>query len=464
LKIKTSFLIMMLSHCRRRFLHIVLAAVAFSAYSSAASLVSPTAPVVVAGAGPASLVFVAQYLQLNPTGNIILYEKRPRPPTYSQSAHDDDDNETGFGAFGFGLGGRAQGLLAKVPGLLEPVKSVAFMFAGGRLMFVNQRDMCAEMICVLEKEYGLDGQRLKVVFESQVCGVNDDFTVNVTTSSKSGEETQECVPYSLLVAGDGTNSVIRQSLVDAKEIRCKRYLRNVGWKALQLPRQASLSPGFASFKNKKWTYGAMLPRFKDRSVLLMFWPKGKTYGNNNPFNANSPEKLRVELSEIFPNITAFPSDTVLQEFLDERPGRETFMKLNKHASPDRRIALLGDAAVGVYSLMGQGIASSTERAILLAEAVCSSNSVDNDQMIGISEALRSFSDESVREGHAITDLNLIAHAMSVPLIGRFAPWGGKMNILLQNPDVPYSDIRKRYQGWVRLSRLLWFFARVPMSD
>jgi hypothetical protein len=60
---------------------------------------------------------------------------------------------------------------------------MAFMFAGGRVMFVNRRDLCAEMTRSLEKEHsGLNDQRRKVVFESQLWEVNDDFTVNVTTS------------------------------------------------------------------------------------------------------------------------------------------------------------------------------------------------------------------------------------------------------------------------------------------
>jgi hypothetical protein len=84
-------------------------------------------------------------------------------------------------------------------------------------------------------------------------------------------------------------------------------------------------------------------------------------------------------------------------------------------------------------------------------------------MIAFSEALRSFSDESVREGHAITDLNLLDHAMAVPLIGRFVP-NPIQQASLHGPDVSYSDIRKQYQGWVRFGRFLWFFARVPMSD
>ena len=43
----------------------------------------------------------------------------------------------------------------------------------------------------------------------------------------------------------------------------------------------------------------MLPRFKDRSAVLMFRPKGRTYGQKNPFSANSPEKLMEELKEVF---------------------------------------------------------------------------------------------------------------------------------------------------------------------
>jgi hypothetical protein len=66
----------------------------------------------------------------------------------------------------------------------------------------------------------------------------------------------------------------------------------------------------------------------------------------------------------------------------------------------------------MYSRLGQGVSSSTQRAYFLAETVCTRSSVNNDQiMIDLPEALASFSDASVVEGHTITDLNyLIAHA------------------------------------------------------
>jgi 2-polyprenyl-6-methoxyphenol hydroxylase-like FAD-dependent oxidoreductase len=68
--------------------------------------------------------------------------------------------------------------------------------------------------------------------------------------------------------------------------------------------------------------------------------------------------------------------------------------VNKYASPNRRIALIGDATVGMYSRLGQGVASSAERASLLIEAGYRlSSSDDSDQMIGFPEALHSFSDE-----------------------------------------------------------------------
>jgi hypothetical protein len=50
--------------------------------------------------------------------------------------------------------------------------------------------------------------------------------------------------------------------------------------------------------SKMWTYGTQ--RFKDRSVVLVFWPNGQTYGQKNPFSAISPEKLRVELKDRIP--------------------------------------------------------------------------------------------------------------------------------------------------------------------
>lgn len=422
-------------------------------FGATASLQATTAPVVVAGAGPASLMFSLRYLAQDPNAQVVIYEKRKRPV-----AADPQDWGTGFRAFGFGIGGRAKAVFEKVPKLIERVKSVTEESLGG-LWFVNHQDLCSVMLEALEDEYGLDGSgRLRVVFECPAVAVNDDNTVTIEVEGR-----EERVPYSLLVASDGTNSAIRKCLVDKKLVRCKRFLRDVGWKALKLPPQAQLTRGQAQMygltpgdMNRPIEFGGLLPRFKNQFVLLMFWRRKQSTTQTNPFDVQTPQELKDEITKRFANVTAFPPDDVIQSFLDERPGREVYMKLNKHALPKQRIALVGDSAVGMYSLLGQGVASSLERANLLAEKLVGMDNVES--------ALESFSRESVKQGQAISDLNLMSHAWNSPLVKRL--YGRPIGIqtvapLVNNPDWSYADVKRKFRPWVVLGRLLWRFERLP---
>ena len=424
------------------------------AHISCATIPATPAPIVVAGAGPASLLFAMRCLDLDPSASIAIYEKRPRPQTSSAGT-----GVTGFQAFGFGLGGRAKRLFGKVPGLSECIASVKEDSRTG-MWFVNHQDMCAAMIDELQCKHGVDGSgRLRICFEAAVASVNDDCSVVVET--KDGDE--ERVPYSLLVAADGMNSAIRTQLVQEKLLRCSRYMRNVAWKALKLPKQPKLTPGFAqmygqSLGNERSSeFGGLLPRFKHQFVLLMFWRRDASTTQTSPFGATTPAELKARIAERFPDVTAFPDDAVVQEFLDDRPGKEVYMKLNKHALPKRRIALIGDAAVGMYSRLGQGVTSGMERADLLAATVAEGK--DN-----LPRALRSFSKQSVREGHAITDLNLMDHAWDCARI-KVSPMDGMMAVapLLNNPDLKYSELKKRFWRWIFLGRLVWRFQRLPDS-
>lgn len=420
-------------------------------------------PIVVAGAGPSALFFALKYLARNPSANVIIYERRSRPQKSSSK-----QGVTGFQAFGFGLGGRAKSLFEQVPGLSERISSVTEESRSG-MWFVNHQDMCAVMSDELESRYGSRGDgRLRMIFETTVVSVKEDCSIIVET--KSGK--RECVPYSLLVAADGINSIIRSQLVKEKLIRCSRYLRNVAWKALMISPQPQLTPGFAQMYGfdgdkgdkggKEW--GGLLPRYKSQFVLLMFWRRNRSTTQTNPFKATTPDDFKSKLQEQFPNITVFPSDHVLQGLLDERPGREVYMKLNKHALPKRRIALIGDTAVGMYSRLGQGVTSGMERANLLAETlpVPADNADSNEN--DLSRALQTFSKSSVREGHAITDLNLMDHAWDHPWISA-GPATGMREVapLINNPDLSYSELsrRLRIRNWITIGRILWRFQRLP---
>jgi 2-polyprenyl-6-methoxyphenol hydroxylase-like FAD-dependent oxidoreductase len=103
------------------------------------------------------------------------------------------------------------------------------------------------------------------------------------------------------------------------------------------------------------------------------------------------------------NITILPPDDVLQDFLKQQPGRESYMKLHQQVVQDAKIILIGDAAVGMYSLFGQGCASAMTQADLLAKMLA--NATD------LQSCLELYSNASVKEGHAISNLNLLAHAL-----------------------------------------------------
>ena len=424
------------------------------------ALASSDQPIVVAGAGPAALFFSLKYLSRDPSAHVTIYEQRPRPQKSSSN-----QGFTGFQAFGFGLGGRAKGLFEKIPGLSERILSVTEESKMGR-WYVNHQDMCAVMIDELESRYGSHGDgRLKMIFETPVVSVKDDCSIIVET--KSGEE---CVPYSLLIAADGINSIIRSQLVEEKLIRCSRYFRNVAWKALKLSPQPKLTPGFAQLYGQEFVrapkkeFGGLLPRYKSQFVLLMFWRRNRSTTQTNPFNATTPDELKAKIQEQFPNVTIFPSDHVLQGFINERPGREVYMKLNKHALPKRRIALIGDTAVGMFSNLGQGVTSGMERANLLAETLPVSADNANGKQNDLSRALKTFSKYSVREGHAITDLNLMSHAWDHPWTS-VGPAAGMQEVapLINNPDLSYSELSKRprFRKWITIGKLLWRFQRLP---
>jgi 2-polyprenyl-6-methoxyphenol hydroxylase-like FAD-dependent oxidoreductase len=421
-------------------------------------------PIVISGAGPASLTFAHRFLRANDQCKIVIYEKRERPLRYSEMIH--HDCVAGDNAFGFGLSQKAKGVLRKIPNLLESVQAVSQQteFAPGvSLSLVNRRELCAELLHELEKEFGSSG-RLTIHFEQCITSV-DPYKNEVEVSDETETESPGTrrVPYSLLIGADGANSVIRSKLVEWGDIQCERYYSDATWKALQLPEQPNLDaatfakypkPFYKPHRSIKRDYGAILPRFKNRLVLLNF--RSTKYSYESPFGAKTPQDLKDALQIILPNMTNFPSDQVLEEFLEQKPGKESFMKLDKHAIEKRNVALIGDASNGMYSLFGQGCASAMLQADMLADILTDTQD--------LTTALSTYSDWSVKEGHAIIDLNLLAHSLRQALPIKFWARLQRMKIgktLSKQPEVPYSEIYKQRKWAIWVSRLFWRRARQP---
>lgn len=414
------------------------------------SSTSLASPIVIAGAGPASLVFAQRHLSNNPQAVIHIYERRDRPPRYSE------DGQILCGDFAFGFGLTTRGLLA-----LEKVQwkdsmlAIAHQSMTGSFM-INRRDMVAEMIHNLEQKFPRD--RLKLHFQCKVTQMHSNGTLEVEDCRDNGSLKKQIDDFSLLVAADGTNSCVRKSLVKMGKIKQKRFMNSLSWKALQLGKQDHMPPGgFASFYSEDGKELCFItPRYKDRLVLIFYRFNRKDPSSQvNPMNAHSAAELQSAIRSMFPNITNLPPEPVMESFLESPPGQEFYMALNRHAIPDQKVALIGDAAVGTYVLFGHGCVSAMERAIVLADSL-TGNPPD--------KALEEFSSQSVKEGRAISDLNLISHLLRSNKLVRQHALKVRSKIqgyLIREPDMSYSEILQQpdVKWTIRLSKLFWVFKR-----
>jgi 2-polyprenyl-6-methoxyphenol hydroxylase-like FAD-dependent oxidoreductase len=439
----------------------------------AANAFDSKAPIVISGCGPASLVFCRSFLRLVNSTKIVVYEKRPHPQRYVET--NPTDCIAGDNAFGFGISQKSQEILGKTPGLLEAVESISqpAAFAPGiELRIVNRRELCAELLHELHQEFG-NSDRLELNFGMAVTNVNTSAQVVTVVDETTNTTLQQ--PYALLIAADGANSAVRSRLVEQGQLECQRFYADYTWKALQLPKQPLLSatstfqrypkPFYKPHSWLKKDNGAVIPRFQDRFVLLNYRAKPKdddytALPQNNPFQASTPQQLKESIRRLFPNVTNFPSDEILETFLQQTPGRESWMKLNRHYVPEGNVVLVGDAANGFYSLFGQGAASAMTSADLLAETLASVMNDSND----VEEALLQYSNTSVVEGHAITDLNLLTHVLRKGGLCKFWALHHMMGIgktLSEEPNVPYSEILKKKRRVIWISKLFWKRARIP---
>ena len=436
---------------------------AMSSSTGRASSTSSLKQVCIIGAGPAGLVFAHLFLQQNPTVQIHVLEKSPREGTPDANA------------FGFGVGGRHERCLEHIPGLWKRVHAVSAPTPTGKLRLVGRSTLCNELMTQLEEDYG---SRCIISFGGACSNIDLDRQV-VTVDN--GEE----IPYDLLVGADGVNSYVRQELIKEGGIQEEHFLRPVRWKSLKLPNQKGVFPSDAfkplSYKSFR---GALFPRYPDNFTALIFWkdldlanPKGIENERdlaNAITAALQPKANRWALARnsLFGSKVMMASDEMvdiqfdesdLKRFVNSRPGREHFLKLDKFHYRGS-VALLGDSAHGMYSLLGQGAACAFQSALILAKSL--------EKESKLSTALEMYSAEAVPEAHAVTDLNLVSHALfdgniwtnlvAVPLI-LFNTLRGKLLMKRLHQDVSYSRLLKENICLVWFSRFLWKRERIPLT-
>lgn len=270
-------------------------------------------------------------------------------------------------------------------------------------------------------------------------------------------------------------------------VREEHYLHQNIWKALALPAQpATIDAGsFKPLVDERLVGGRVIPRYPEGHILLMFW---KGSDGDNPPGVNTVDDLKdlvtsalaeKEGSDLFRRTVGIYKDTeqvedrdgggiafdeaALREFLAARPGRSHHTKLDRYHDGPASAALVGDAAHGMYTTLGQGLACALEGSRILIR--CLTEETD------LGRALERYSGLAVPEGHAASDLNLIGHAMAGgPLLKAVAlpitllqSLRGKMVFKRVNDDVSYSQILKENRLLVALSKRRWKKERLPFK-
>jgi 2-polyprenyl-6-methoxyphenol hydroxylase-like FAD-dependent oxidoreductase len=216
------------------------------------------------------------------------------------------------------------------------------------------------------------------------------------------------------------------------------------------------------------TAGRLLPRYPSGHIILSFW--NEKDGLANPGNLDTPEKLKAMFTDALQD--GDPSakrkdiifyDDAVHKFLKKRPGRSHYMKVNRFH--DDSVALVGDAAHGMSTLLGQGCATGLKYTEVLAEELSSEESRE------LNHALECYSKRAVRGAHAITDLNLVATSIirGGPLLKAFFfPFFLLQKVLgitifqrLHDIDVSYEKILNENWFLIPISRLRWRKERVP---
>jgi kynurenine 3-monooxygenase len=359
--------------------------------------------IVIVGAGPSGLFLAHRLLTFSPNHTVQLYDNQ----------HDPTDSEAfDSRGFGLGLGARVQHWLSSIEGLGEQLTAAGVEFTPGGLILIPRRQLCALLLRSLLTRHGDRGSqpnaRLSVNFNAAVVDV-DLARHQIVIEKDSGSET---VAYDLLVGADGIHSTVRHAMMVSKpeENQFQQQQRPQVWKALQLPiqpEQPHSSPRIIRLQARSpqhgLIFGGCLPQKEGSLIALIFWQPMGSDDQTNPCGIATVEELQQLLQEMTPKhsppLKLDPGQAIA--FLATQPGQEYWSQCRCYHDLEGRAVLIGDAAHGMFSLLGQGCTAAIADAVALDSLL---------QQYGeqLAIVLPQFSAQQVEEGHAASDLSLIA--------------------------------------------------------
>ncbi|MGA1265328.1 MAG: FAD-dependent oxidoreductase, partial [Prochlorothrix sp.] len=442
--------------------------------------------VVILGAGPGGLLLANRLAHRSPHYQITIYEKRPDPRQVS----------SGDRAFALGLMKRGREALQTIPGLWEAVVSQGVEvnrsgfysakkqqwqmldrnYPPGEAMVLIQRDRLCRVLLEQLAQIDPQGDRVRVIFQARAHRVDlHQHQVSIQVGAEDawaepGEGAEIEQGYDLLVGADGINSSLRQAFLPRSGFDFEQSYFTAVWKVLPLEPLANFAGGTSYFARHalppeagadrpNTLIGAILPTAADRHCLLLFWDQLSDQSRDNPPTVTTPADWPTQIAQWFPGLEITPDQG--QQLWAMQPSSIVSSQCSRYHDLPGQAVLLGDAAHGMSSRLGQGCQAAFGDVLVLDELL----GAEGDRL---DRVLPQYSDRQVPEGHAITSLNrdlspkakwvATLYGLSSLIHGKlydaFPQW-------LQPPlfkaigqtTIPYRELARRNQFWIWLTQV-----------
>ncbi len=433
--------------------------------------------IVIIGAGPSGLLLANYLLNRSQDYQISIYDKRNDPRVNASLSR----------TFVIGLSQRGQNALKAIDGLWQSVRERGIEIRKTAVyskkqekwqsfqrsqnpekfsLLINRNDLCIALLNELEKR--AEG-RLKLVFNTPCIDVDlKTHTVKFIVNENSIISQS----YELLVGADGVNSPVRQAFIKQPGFDFQQKYFNTVWKVMHISRPTNIAADTSYFfrkiyqeNNSKFKQnvltGAAIPEVNNQLCLLMFWSQSATELRGNPPKIQTASDVHKMISEEWlPGIQI--SHEQAEKFYNQRPSGIVETKCNRYHDLSGKAVLIGDAAHGMSSYLGQACQAAFNDVIVLDKLL-------KEEADDLSVVLPKYSQQQVEEGHSITDLNTQLLPKTKWLIFLFNTAMGIQNklnqqfpklfrpsifFLLSQTTMAYSEIAKRFKFWMLLIK--WF--------